>query len=105
VRSPAAAQGRAMNKPRSGTFKFMTHINLRGLAIIAAGLLLVVGGHKFEMDHSRQPSKHREAVKKKQQPRPPAFDYQTGNSNWPYGPSYNFPYRDRPYGDPGHGGE
>jgi hypothetical protein len=38
-------------------------------------------------------------------PPPAAFDYRRGNSNWPYGPGYNIPYPDRPYGDPGHGGE
>ncbi len=36
---------------------------------------------------------------------PVSFDYRRGNSNWPYGPGYNVPYPDRPYGDPGHGGE
>jgi hypothetical protein len=73
---------------------------------IAAGLLLVVAGQTSGMEQTRQPaSQHRDAVKKKPQSRPPVFDYRRGNSNWPYGSSYNVPYPDRPYGDPGHGGE
>ena len=73
---------------------------------MAAGLLLAVAGQNFGMDQTRQPaSKHRDAIKKKQQSQPPVLDYRRGTSNWPYGPSYNFPYPDRPYGDPGHGGE
>lgn len=51
--------------------------------------------------------KHRGVAKKKRYSpsSPPAIDYRNGTSNWPYGPHYNFPYPDRPYGDPGHGGE
>jgi hypothetical protein len=30
------------------------------------------------------------------------FDYRHGTSEYPYGPGYNFPYPDRPYGDPDH---
>ena len=32
----------------------------------------------------------------------PQFDYRHGTSEYPYGPGYNFPYPDRPYGDPDH---
>jgi hypothetical protein len=32
----------------------------------------------------------------------PQFDYRNGTSEYPYGPGYNFPYPDRPYGDPDH---
>ena len=32
--------------------------------------------------------------------RVPQFDYRRGTSNYPFGPGYNFPYPDRPYGDP-----
>ena len=32
----------------------------------------------------------------------PQFDYRRGTSNYPFGPGYNFPYPDRPYGDPDH---
>jgi hypothetical protein len=78
---------------------------IRRIGSIAAALLLVIAGQNFGTDQTRQQSKHRDAVKKKQQSRPPVFDNYTGTSNWPYGPSYNFPYPDRPYGDPGHGGE
>jgi len=34
-------------------------------------------------------------------PRVPPFDYR-GSSSYPWGPGYNFPYPDRPYGDPDH---
>jgi hypothetical protein len=34
--------------------------------------------------------------------RVPAFDYRRGTSDYPFGLGYNFPYPDRPYGDPGH---
>ena len=34
--------------------------------------------------------------------RVPQFDYRRGTSNYPFGPGYNFPYPDRPYGDPDH---
>src|SRR5258708_37959832 len=34
--------------------------------------------------------------------RVPRFDYRRGTSNYPFGPEYNFPYPDRPYGDPDH---
>lgn len=34
--------------------------------------------------------------------RVPQFDYRHGTSEYPYGPGYNFPYPDRPYGDPDH---
>lgn len=32
----------------------------------------------------------------------PPFDYRRGTSEYPFGPGYNFPYPDRPYGDPDH---
>jgi hypothetical protein len=31
----------------------------------------------------------------------PPFDYRNGTSNYPFGPGYNLPYPDRPYGAPG----
>jgi hypothetical protein len=34
--------------------------------------------------------------------RVPAFDYRRGTSAYPFGPGINFPYPDRPYGDPDH---
>ena len=34
--------------------------------------------------------------------RVPQFDYRRGTSSYPFGPGYNFPYPDRPYGDPDH---
>jgi hypothetical protein len=35
-------------------------------------------------------------------PRSPRLDYRYGTSAYPYGPGANFPYPDRPYGDPDH---
>lgn len=34
--------------------------------------------------------------------RVPQFDYRRGTSEYPFGPGINFPYPDRPYGDPDH---
>ena len=34
--------------------------------------------------------------------RVPPFDYRRGTSEYPFGPGYNLPYPDRPYGDPDH---
>jgi hypothetical protein len=34
--------------------------------------------------------------------RVPQFDYRRGTSSYPFGPGYNVPYPDRPYGDPDH---
>src|SRR5262245_35849245 len=34
--------------------------------------------------------------------RSPRFDSRYGASTYPYGPGRNFPYPDRPYGDPDH---
>ena len=72
----------------------------------ASVLLLAIAGVNFGTDQIRHPKgTHRGDVKKNQHSHPPVFDYRKGTSNWPYGPRYNFPYPDRPYGDPGHGGE
>jgi hypothetical protein len=72
---------------------------------MAAVLVLAVAGLSLGTNPSQQPKHHKGAVKKNRPPQPRAFDDRRGNSNWPYGPGYNFPYPDRPYGDPGHGGE
>jgi hypothetical protein len=48
------------------------------------------GLHSFALVPERSPS------------RVPQFDYRNGTSEYPYGPGYNFPYPDRPYGDPDH---
>jgi hypothetical protein len=48
------------------------------------------GLHSFALAPERRPS------------RVPQFDYRHGTSEYPYGPGYNFPYPDRPYGDPDH---
>ena len=68
-------------------------------------LLLAIAGLSFDRPSHYAPDKHKVTPKKNRPSQAPAFDYRWGNSNWPYGPGYNFPYPDRPYGDPGHGGE
>ena len=78
----------------------------RQIAPIAA-LLLAISGLSFGTDQTMRPppSKEHKTLKKNRSSQPPSIDYRGGTSNWPYGPGYNFPYPDRPYGDPGHGGE
>ena len=78
----------------------------RGVGTIAGTLLLALAGLSFGIDQGRYAtSTPQNTVKKKPNAQPPLFDHRRGTSNWPYGPGYNFPYPDRPYGDPGHGGE
>lgn len=79
---------------------------------IAAGILIPISGPSFAAHQPGYPSSidFRGAVKENRgvvtQPyvssRVPAFDYRRGTSDRPFGPEYNFPYPDRPYGDPGH---
>jgi len=80
------------------------------IVALAFGLLLSISGASF----AAQPSRHstslhsRSAVVKNHSAitsradvsRVPAFDSQ-GTSRYPWGPGHNFPYPDRPYGDPG----
>jgi hypothetical protein len=73
--------------------------------IVSALLLAILGLNLGTAQTHPAPGAHRGAVKKNRPPQPPLFDYRRGTSNWPYGPGYNFPYPDRPYGDPGHGGD
>jgi hypothetical protein len=75
----------------------------RYIGTIACALLLATAGLSVGTDRTRQPA-HRGAVKKNQHAQP-RLDYRNRTSNWPYGSGYNFPYPDRPYGYPGHGGE
>jgi hypothetical protein len=78
----------------------MTIARLLGVAI-AAGLLLAIS---VTSSAARQ-SRHLSSVKEDRgvasyQSRVPAFDPR-GTSAYPFGPGTNFPYPDRPYGDPG----
>jgi hypothetical protein len=78
---------------------------------IIAGILLPISGPSFAGHQSRHPlSTHaRGAVKENlgvvtspyDSSRVPAFD-PGGTSAYPFGPGVNFPYPDRPYGDPDH---
>jgi len=85
----------------------MTMTRVRVLAIVAA-ILLPISGASFATQQSRHPpSTHsRSAVKEDRginspSQRVPAFDPR-GTSAYPFGPGVNFPYPDRPYGDPDH---
>ncbi len=56
------------------------------------------------------PAKHPRVVKQHRLSRSnpsgiPTFDYRRGTSDWPFGPGYNLPYPDRPYGNPDWWGE
>ena len=80
---------------------------VRVLAIVAA-IVLPISGARFATQQSRHPqSTHsRSAVKEDRginspSQRVPAFDPR-GTSAYPFGPGVNFPYPDRPYGDPDH---
>ena len=82
--------------------------------VIAAGLLVLISGPSFAAHESRHPSSthSQRAVKKNgglvpspYESRVPAFDYRRGTSAYPFSPGINFPYPDRPYGDPSPWGE
>ena len=85
----------------------MTMTRVHVLAIVA-GILLPISGASFAAHQSRHPSSthSRSAVKEdrgviSQSSRVPALDPR-GTSAYPFGPGVNFPYPDRPYGDPDH---
>jgi hypothetical protein len=82
---------------------------VRVLAIVAA-ILLPISGPSFAAHYSRHPSstysrgaekENRGAASPYDSSRVPAFDPK-GTSAYPFGPGVNFPYPDRPYGDPDH---
>jgi hypothetical protein len=75
---------------------------------IAAGLLLAISGSSFAAPQSRHASSaHSQGAVQENRgvvmspSRAPAFDPR-GTSAYPFGPGVNFPYPDRPYGDPDH---
>ena len=81
---------------------------------VAAGLLVPISGPSFATHQSRHPSgthsqgalkKNRGLVPHPYESRVPAFDYRRGTSDYPFGPGINFPYPNRPYGDPDRWGE
>jgi hypothetical protein len=84
----------------------MTITRLLGVAIVA-GLLLANSVTSSAARQSRHPSgTHAQASVKEDRgvvsypSRVPSFDPR-GTSAYPFGPGINFPYPDRPYGDPG----
>jgi hypothetical protein len=79
---------------------------LLGVAI-AVGLLLAISGTSSAARQSRHLSgAHAQASVKEDRgivsypSHVPVFDPK-GSSAYPFGPGINFPYPDRPYGDPG----
>jgi hypothetical protein len=86
----------------------MTMTRVHVLAIIA-GILLPNSGPSFATHQSRHPSSTHSrsevtegrGVVTSPSSRVPAFD-PSGTSAYPFGPGVNFPYPDRPYGDPDH---
>jgi hypothetical protein len=84
----------------------MTITRLLGVAIVA-GLLLAISATSSTARQTRHLSgTHAQASVKEDRgvvsypSRVPAFDL-SGTSRYPFGPGINFPYPDRPYGDPG----
>jgi len=88
----------------------MTTTRVHVLAIVA-GILLPISGPSFAAHQSRNPSStHSRGAENENRgvvtspydsSRMPAFDPR-GTSAYPFGPGVNFPYPDRPYGDPDH---
>jgi|SoiMetStandDraft_2_1073263.scaffolds.fasta_scaffold01259_1 hypothetical protein len=85
----------------------MTMTKFHVLAI-AVGLLPAISGSSFAAPQSRHASStHSQGAVKENRgivtspSRVPAFDPR-GTSAYPFGPGVNFPYLDRPYGDPDH---
>jgi hypothetical protein len=82
---------------------------------IAAGLLLAISGPSFAAQRTHQKSQTHATTAAKSQPRAAKSSGSAnswnglairpyspnGTSDYPWGPGYNFPYPDRPYGDPG----
>jgi hypothetical protein len=72
---------------------------------LAFALLLSISGASFAAQgsrHSRSPvvKNHSATTSRADVSRTPAF-VPGDTSRYPYGPGVNFPYPDRPYGDPG----
>src|SRR5262249_22911731 len=72
---------------------------------LAFALLLSISGASFAAQGSRHSrsavvKNHSVTTSRADVSRMPAFD-PARTSRYPYGPGINFPYPDRPYGDPG----
>jgi hypothetical protein len=76
---------------------------------LAGSLLLMMGftaaaaasRHHASSHHSRSAAMRSYNVVPNA-PRSSRFEYRHGTSAYPFGPGANFPYPDRPYGDPDH---
>ena len=75
---------------------------MKAVVPIAAALLLAISGPRFAAHQQRHPlGTHSQGVIKKDRDDISRRAY--GSSRIPaVGPGYNFPYPDRPYGDPDH---
>ena len=71
------------------------------LTTLAALTVIAMPGASFAAQGSRSAmvKNHSVTASRADASRIPAFDPQ-GTSSYPWGPGYNFPYPDRPYGDP-----
>src|SRR5262249_20458143 len=76
------------------------------IVALAFGLLLPISGASFAAQQSRHSSslhspsavvKHHSVMTSRAEA---SRAFARGTSAYPWGPRYNFPYRDRPYGDP-----
>jgi hypothetical protein len=63
--------------------------------------LLAASSEPSDAARKSRKATDRAITQRTEQTRAPQFDQQRGTSRYPYGPGVNFPYPDRPYGDPG----
>jgi hypothetical protein len=106
-RSARVAVARQNTSKREPKVIKMTTTKFHVMAI-AVALLLAISGSSFAAPQSRHASStHSQGAVKENRgvvtspSRVPAFDPR-GTSAYPFGPGVNFPYPDRPYGDPDH---
>ena len=85
----------------------MTIMRLHVVATVAVLLLAILGTSSAARQSQHSSGTHAQAAVKESRgvvnspSRVPAYDPK-GTSRYPFGPGVNFPYPDRPYGDPGH---
>ena len=85
----------------------MAITKLHVVATVAVLLLAIFGTSSAARQSQRPSGTHNQAAVKESRgvvsspSRVPAYD-PNGTSRYPFGPGVNFPYPDRPYGDPDH---
>jgi len=95
------------DKTLEGGLMIARHVPRFHVLAIVVGLLLPFSGTSFAAQKYDHPSGSKSTVKKNRgtPPHPngpssvPPFSPR-GTSSYPFGPGVNFPYPDRPYGDP-----